>query len=278
MELIAITNRAAEAAAFERCMIDRIMVDLEVLGKAERQIGRPTWISDHQREDITAVKAALNRSTLVVRINPINPKSKAEIDDAIMRGADILMLPMARTVQEVGQFVEYVEGRNRTCLLLETADLLDEIDAIVAIRGLDEIHVGLNDLHLSLGMKCMFQVLSDGLLDYLAKAAFDSGKRLGIGGVGALGTGEIDPQLILNEHMRLGSSMVILSRSFFAGIDRGVGMEVVATVAPRVKKLREYIESIKLLPPVLLSQNRVSLHANVVAYLDRHHKGTSTGS
>lgn len=269
MEFIAITNRPAEARLFEQSLIDRIMIDLEVHGKAERQKGRSTWISDHRLEDVDATKAVLQRSSMLVRVNPIHSGSRSEIDAVIERGSDVVMLPMATSVDEVKRFVDYVGGRKRSCLLLETAAALAKAQDIARIPGLDEIHVGLNDLHLTLGMQCMFQVLSEGRLDALAKAAAGAGKRLGIGGVAALGTGEINPDLILREHVRLGSSMVILSRSFFAGLDRGEGSEALAAIASRVAQLRAHIDSLATVPAEALAANRARLKANIDAFLAR---------
>jgi hypothetical protein len=269
MEFIAITNHPTEARVFEQCRIDRIMVDLEVLGKVERQKGRPTWISDHQPEDVSALRKVLQRSALLVRINPIHAGSKAEIDDVIDRGADIVMLPMATSVEEIKRFVEYVAGRRRSCLLLETAAALAEAVEIAAMPGLDEIHVGLNDLHLTLGMRSMFEVLSDGRLDSLAQAVASSGKKLGIGGIGMLGAGEIAPSLILGEHVRLGSSMVILSRSFFAGLNRGGDPALLAALAPRVSRLREHVDYLAAMPTPELAGNRARLKANVETFLSR---------
>jgi citrate lyase beta subunit len=54
---------------------------------------------------------------LLVRINPIHEatkeycSSKEEIDIAIANGADIIMLPFSKTLNEVAQFLTYVDGR-----------------------------------------------------------------------------------------------------------------------------------------------------------------------
>lgn len=54
---------------------------------------------------------------LLVRINPIHEatkeycSSKEEIDIAIANGADIIMLPFFKTLNEVAQFLTYVDGR-----------------------------------------------------------------------------------------------------------------------------------------------------------------------
>ena len=54
---------------------------------------------------------------LLVRINPIHEatkeycSSKEEIDITIANGADIIMLPFFKTLNEVAQFLTYVDGR-----------------------------------------------------------------------------------------------------------------------------------------------------------------------
>jgi 2-keto-3-deoxy-L-rhamnonate aldolase RhmA len=269
MQLIAITNRPSTAALYEQIGIDRVLVDLERIGKAERQHGRQTWISDHSVEDVSKLRAVLRAATLMVRVDAVNDESRTQIDESIARGGEVLMLPMARRPDEVRRFVDLVGGRARTCLLLETADALDRADEILAIRGLDEIHVGLNDLHVTLGLTCMFEILARGLLDRLAEMAAATGKTLGIGGVGAIGRADIDPKLILAEHVRLGSRMVILSRSFFAGLDVAASPETLATVSRRVRDLRAHVEHLREMPRDELVSSREALQDNVARYLSR---------
>lgn len=269
MQLIAITNRPQRAAAYEQIGIDRILVDLERLGKVERQHGRSTWISDHSLEDVSRLRPVLRTAALMVRVDPLNGDSQAQIDESIARGAEVLMLPMARGPEEVRRFVDLVAGRARTCLLLETADALGRADDMVAIAGLDEIHVGLNDLHVTLGMTCMFEILAQGLLDSLAGKMAETGKTLGIGGVGAIGRADIDPRLILAEHVRLGSQMVILSRAFFAGLDASMSPEAIAMVSGRVQELRGCIYSLRQETRSSIEQSREALKENVVRYLAR---------
>src|SRR5687767_11459014 len=40
--------------------VDRIGVDLEILGKAERQAGLGTWISPHKEADLVVLRALLS--------------------------------------------------------------------------------------------------------------------------------------------------------------------------------------------------------------------------
>ena len=52
-----------------------------------------------------------------------------------------------------------VNKRVKTCLLLETSQALCRLDDILTLEGIDEIHIGLNDLHLSMGLDFMFELL-----------------------------------------------------------------------------------------------------------------------
>ena len=155
-----------------------------------------------------------------MRVNPIHealpsyPSSKDEIDASIKAGADIVMLPFFKTVEEVRAFIGYVGGRAKTCLLLETAEAAMLIDEILKVPGIDMIHIGLNDLHLSLGMKFMFQLLTVGIVESLANKIKAKGIPFGFGGIARLDTGAVPGKYVLKEHYRLGSSMVIVSRSF----------------------------------------------------------------
>ena len=76
------------------------------------------------------------------------------------------------------------------------------------------IHLGLNDLHLELGMKFMFQLLSDGVVEQLGNKIKAAGIPFGFGGIARLDSGMLPGADVLKEHVRLGSSMVIVSRSF----------------------------------------------------------------
>lgn len=214
MDLIQITNDPAFAAFAVQCGVRRVMVDLERDGKQERQGGLGTFISDHTPRDVGVVHAAVPEAELIVRINPLHAGSNAEIDQAIADGASHLMLPMFRTAAEVAEFVALVDSRARTIALLETRGALSSLDAWVATPGLDEVYVGLNDLHRELGLQFMFEPLADGTVDRVAAAAHAAGRHFGFGGIARLDEGLLPGRVVLGEHLRLGSSSVILSRTF----------------------------------------------------------------
>ena len=115
----------------------------------------------------------LTKSELLVRVNPIHDatdeycSSKEEVEAVITAGADIVMLPFFKTVDEVQKFLGYVSGQAKTMHLLETSEAVKVIDDIIQIKGIDEIHIGLNDLSLSCSKSFMFELLCDGTVERL---------------------------------------------------------------------------------------------------------------
>jgi hypothetical protein len=214
LELIQITNDPAFAQRCDALGGFRLFVDLERAGKAERQAGRNTFISTHQVEDVGRVKRVLQRSRLMVRVNPLHTGTASEVDAVLAQGADLLMLPMFTSAQELRDFSELVAGRAAIVPLLETAGALHTLDEWVDTPGLQEVYVGLNDLHLSLGHRFMFQALADGTVERVARAAQAQGLRFGFGGIARLDEGLLPGRDVLAEHLRLGSGAVILSRTF----------------------------------------------------------------
>lgn len=214
IELIQITNDPAFAARCDALGGFRIMVDLERLGKAERQAGRDTFISTHRVEDIARVKEVLRNARLMVRVNPLNPGTAHELDEVLAQGPDLLMLPMFENPAQLAEFAQRVAGRAPIVALLETAGALASLQDWVATGGLAEVYVGLNDLHLSLGQRFMFEPLANGSLERVAHAVRARGLAFGFGGIARLHEGLLPGRDVLAEHLRLGSGSVILSRTF----------------------------------------------------------------
>ena len=215
-----ITNKPWVARIAEDAGVDWIFVDMEFIGKDQRQAGLDTVKNHHTIEDVARIRSAVSKAKVLVRVNPIHPEltdymsSVTEIDRAIEAGADIVMLPFFKTVAEVRQFISLVNGRAQTCLLVETPQAALLLDEILEVPGIDMIHIGLNDLHLALGMKFMFELLADGTVERLAANIKAKGLPFGFGGIATLDGGAMPGSMVLKEHYRLGSSMVIVSRSF----------------------------------------------------------------
>lgn len=214
LKLMYITNEPDIAKIADEAGVDRVWIDLEVNGKEERQKNLDTVKSKHQISDIGKVKQVLKKATLIVRVNPMFEGSKKEINEVIEQGAEIVMLPYFKTVGEVKEFIKIVNKRAKVCLLVETPEAVEKIDEILALEGIDEVHIGLNDLHLGYKMHFMFELLADGTVEKLCNKFKEKQIPYGFGGIARVGTGTLPAEHIIIEHYRLGSQIVILSRSF----------------------------------------------------------------
>ena len=218
IDLLTITNLPDLAARCDQMPDMRLFVDLERNGKAARQKGHDTFISTHHLNDVRRIKAVLRQSKLMVRVNPFQTDnfaaSKAEVDAVLAEGADMIMLPMFSQAEELRAFAGIVAGRAPIVPLLETAGALRTLDDWIDTPGIAEVFVGLNDLHLSLGCRFMFEPLLMGHVDRIATAAKARGLRFGFGGIARMDEGVLPGHDVLAEHVRLSSRSVILSRTF----------------------------------------------------------------
>ncbi len=209
-----LTSDPEQAKTAEMSGVDRIFLDLEILGKYERQGHLDTVVSHSSLDDVKKLRAVIKKSQLLVRCNPAHEGLKPEIDRIISDGADIIMLPYFKTADEVRFFLKCVDGRVPTVLLFETAEAVQNVDEILNLEGITEVYIGLNDLHLSYNMKFMFELLADGTVEKLCKKFKAKGLPYGFGGIAKIGEGQLKSEYIIGEHKRLGSTCAILSRTF----------------------------------------------------------------
>lgn len=265
LNLMYITKRPEIACIAEASGVDWIFVDMEFIGKDSRQGGLDTVQNHHTVDDVRNIKQAVKKAKVLVRVNPIHnalpnyPSSKEEIDATIEAGADILMLPFFKTVEEVKQFVDHVKGRAKTLLLVETIEAANLIDEILEIPGIDMIHLGLNDLHLELGMKFMFELLADGTVERLGSKIKAKGIPFGFGGIATLDGGAMPGEMVLKEHYRLGSSMVIVSRSF-CNTDVVTDLNKVRTIFyDGIGAIRDLEKKLQSATPEYFESNRIAV-------------------
>lgn len=248
LKLMYITNRPEIAQIAETAGVDRIFVDMEYIGKTERQGGMDTVQSYHTVEDVARIRGAIGKAELMVRCNPIHratseySSSAEEIDGIVKNGADIIMLPYFKSATEVKTFIDLVGGRARTLPLVETPEAVESIDEILDLPGVDEIYIGLNDLSLGYHKKFMFELLADGTVEKLCFKFRQKGIPYGFGGIASVGKGLLPAEKVIREHYRLGSTSVILSRSF-CDVSKINHMGIISeTFIDGIRKIREVEE------------------------------------
>lgn len=272
LKLMYITNKPEIAQIAEIAGVDRIFVDMEYIGKSDRQGGMDTVQSYHTVEDVKRISEALTSAELLVRINPMHEasekycSSREEINEAIANGANILMLPYFKTAEEVQQFVEIVNGRAKTMPLVETPESVKVIEDILKLN-IDEIFIGLNDLSLGYGKKFMFELLTDGIVEELCNKFKKKNIPYGFGGIAALGKGMLPAEKVITEHYRLGSSCAILSRSFCnTNMIKHMG-KISVTFMDGVKEIRLFEKEVEK-HAQFFQENIVEIHKRVQAILE----------
>lgn len=244
LTLMYITNNPITAQIAQEAGVDRIWIDMEYIGKDERQGGMDTVKNHHTIDDIKKMRPIVTNAELMVRVNPLHTAtddyygSEDEINQSIEAGADVIMLPMFKTADDVKRFVSYVDGGAKVQLLVETAEAAAKIDSILEVPGVDEIHIGLNDLHLAMHKAFMFELICDDTVASLCKKMKAKGIKYGFGGIARVGYGMLPAEYIIAEHYHLGSTAAILSRGFCDANIVKDPMEIEAIFVKGVRNIR----------------------------------------
>ena len=261
MELLFITNEPLIARAAVSAGVRRIFVDLEVDGKRERQKHLNAHLSTHDRVDVQKMRNAVPDATLLVRCNPLSDSSNEEVEDVLRNGADMVMLPMFYSANEIAHFVRLVGGRAKVVALVETPSALARLRQIVTHQDApDEFYLGLNDLSLLMRLSFLMEPLAGGLVDHFCQEVRKAGFPYGFGGVGTVGSGAVPAELILSEHVRLGSSRVILSRAFrnaaLASNTQAVSLD---RLTEEIRRVLDTVTSLRTKSAAELEENRRAL-------------------
>lgn len=263
LKFMYITNDPEVAKIAQKYGVDRVWVDLETLGKEERQGHIDSVKSHHSIADIKRIVPVLDKSEMLVRVNPLNAHSQEEIEQVIEAGADMIMLPMWKSLSDVKAFLSYADGRVKTTLLLETKEAFECVDEVLEYGGVDEIHIGLNDLHLSYGLNFMFELLANGKVEELCKKIKAAGIPYGFGGIAKIGEGAVPAEKIMMEHYRLGSTRAILSRSFcnYEKMDSLTDVDV--TFARNMEAIKNFEKKIEAMDEQDFLQNKLQLKYDI---------------
>jgi 2-keto-3-deoxy-L-rhamnonate aldolase RhmA len=204
---------AAEASG-----VERIGIDIELIGKKERQPeSLKSRISHHQISDLRIITKYAKKAAPFVRLNPLHDCSRDEINMALDLGARCLMLPFFRRTSDAEQFVDLIAGRAEATLLVETGAAMMRLHELTRIPGISEIMVGMNDLHWDLQLMNPFEVAVSDMLTCVSEQVRSAGLGFGLGGLASPDTRglPICPDLLIARYakLRVGSSWI--ARSFF---------------------------------------------------------------
>lgn len=276
MEFLLIVSDPLIARFAHDSGVARLFVDLEHIGKDQRQKGLDTWKSKQSPADVTRIRGAVPEGHLLVRVNPLYDGTAAELDDVIARGADSVMLPMFQSTDDLARFLDLLNGRAEAVPLIETVAALKAAPEFSQRLSLTRVHIGLNDLHLDLKQDFMFQPLAEGMLDEAAAAFRANAVRFGIGGVARAGEGIISPEYLLGEHVRLGSDAAILSRTLHRGAPDVATMKAEMDFPAELAKLQAIYARFREVDAPTLEANRISTAERVrdVVTLIRNKRGS----
>ena len=218
--------------------IDRVLVDLERLGKAERQKNRQLFLSEHDWRDIAALRPVLPHGALFVRLDPLHAGSRAQIEQALALQPDGLMLPYFHDADAVARFVDMVGGRAIVTPLVETAGAVRSLPKLLSSGLIGEFHVGLNDLALDMGMDSLQLLWGHPVLDDIAAAAAEARIPFGLGGVTdpRIGGLPVDPLFVIAEQRRLNSTRALLGRSFKSAFGEPVDEKAVRATTSAIRQ------------------------------------------
>jgi 2-keto-3-deoxy-L-rhamnonate aldolase RhmA len=227
LELFLFTADADVARAATAAGVDAVIVDWERRGKHRRQAGADTEVNRDTPDDLSRVREA-TEARVICRIDAHGPDTGDEVEAALARGADELLLPMVRHAAQVEAVLEIVAGRCATGILVETVDALDNAPELASLP-ISRAYVGLNDLAIDRGSRSIFTAVADGTVERVREAFT---VPFGFAGLTLPDRGHPIPcRLLLAEMARLRSSYAFLRRSYQADVDQRTGhAEAVAAI------------------------------------------------
>jgi len=190
--------------------VDGIVVDWESAGKRERQSGVDTEINRDTVEDLRRVRA-VTKARVLCRINGYGDTSGREVEEAVSAGADEILLPMVRRVDEVKRVLDMAAGRCGVGILVETPEAIEQAGDLARLP-IARAYVGLNDLAIARGSASIFRAVQDGVVERV-RSFFSV--PFGFGGLTRPDCGAPIPcRLLIGEMARLGCGFSLLRRSY----------------------------------------------------------------
>lgn len=239
MILSLITNDLAHIALAQSVGIQRILVDLEIESKRQRQAGRRLFLSDHRLEDVARIRHAYPTVSLTVRINSMHPGSALEIAQLAPLRPDRVMLPYISSLAEIDRFLQLLPTPIEPILLLENRFSLQILPKLIDNYPIREVFIGLNDLSIDLGHPNLVLTILHENFRRSVRLLQDSSLTWGFGGIGSFADRRlpIAPERFFDFQLCLGSTSGWLSRSFRRLFDQSDPEPAVAAAMSQMREL-----------------------------------------
>jgi hypothetical protein len=252
-EILLFSHDTAYATRAVAAGIDRVIVDWESRGKAERQARWNTQINCASSNDLRAMRDAVGER-VICRINNIPGERVAECRLAVDNGAAEVWLPMVRDIAEIEECLVALDGRARLGLMVETREAM-RLGRELAQLPLSRAYIGLHDYYIDGGSRGLFDPITDGTLDQFRE---DYPGAFGFAGVTRPAGGSPIPQrLLLAAMVRLGCAFGVARRGFLAAVP-------MADLDAAVLELTREIARLQLRPAGQVARD----HAALLALID----------
>lgn len=231
---------------------DGIVIDWERIGKEERQAAADTEINRDTVDDLGRVRAA-TPAQILCRVNPIGDGTADEIEAAVSAGADEVLVPMVRTVDDVETALEHVRGRAGVGILVETIEAVERA-AELGRLPLSRVYLGLNDLGIERGSPSIFSAVLDGTVERVRAA---TRVPFGFAGMTLPDAGDPIPcRLLVGELARLRCGFTFLRRSFRRDV-------VNRELAVEIPRMRDALRAASARSPEEVERDRAELELRI---------------
>lgn len=215
IELLLFSTHAPTVEKADRAGIDGFIVDWEDRNRFQRKHNAADQRSADTEVDLARISGTTGRPVWC-RINQPGDWTPHEVEQAIENGADLILLPMVKSPEEVEHFLSLVGQRARKGILVETVEACECAEELATLP-LDRVYVGLFDLSMSRGSEHLFNPLMDGTVETL-RDVFRQ-KRFGVGGLTTVDGGKPVPCLeLMAELSRLECDFTFLRNSFMRDV------------------------------------------------------------
>jgi 2-keto-3-deoxy-L-rhamnonate aldolase RhmA len=245
------TDDSALASVAIASGVDYVGPDLEQIDKRLRQPDAANLVSTHRIECLSVLAEIVPAAQRFVRCNAPHIAVNGEIETLIAAGVRCIMLPMVRNAAQVQAVLAQIRDRARLIVMIEHIDLLETLDALVALESVHAFYIGTNDLSRSMQHRTRFGAIADGTLAQIARQLRVKNRRFGFLGLARCDAASesqmpVSPRLSMSAMAHLGATLFLFARSFDAAAP---------SFQARFKDTKRLLASISNQPDALLAED-----------------------